>query len=188
MPHTPISTVVHAEVVCAQKILPIGIFLSHTLRSKIIAPWDIHTKTPRAFRWKRSFSARISKSASLWLGSSQSDWTRPRKRLGYEFNFLSTACGTVDEFTICTQAHTSPYSILRGLPRALKLGLFSLKRYRRWTDAVKLTAKRILNELKVAKFQVCTIGNFGESRSESFLCYTNWMYACNIYSSIGNSA
>ena len=31
--HTPVSTVVHAEVVCAPKILPIGIFLSHTLRS-----------------------------------------------------------------------------------------------------------------------------------------------------------
>ena len=33
--HTPVSTVVRAEVqvVCAPKILPIGIFLSHTLRS-----------------------------------------------------------------------------------------------------------------------------------------------------------
>ena len=39
--HIPISTVVHAEVVCAPKILPIGIFLSHTLRSKITAPWDM---------------------------------------------------------------------------------------------------------------------------------------------------
>ena len=39
--HTLISTVVHAEVVCAPKILPIGIFLSHTLRSKITAPWDM---------------------------------------------------------------------------------------------------------------------------------------------------
>ena len=37
-PHTPISTAVHAEVVCAPKILPIGIFLSHTFRSKIIVP------------------------------------------------------------------------------------------------------------------------------------------------------
>ena len=36
--HTPISTVVHAEVVCAPKFLPISIFLSHTLRSKITAP------------------------------------------------------------------------------------------------------------------------------------------------------
>ena len=39
--HTPISTLVHAEVICAPKILPIGIFLSHTLRSKITAPWDM---------------------------------------------------------------------------------------------------------------------------------------------------
>ena len=39
--HTSISTVVHTEVVCALKILPIAIFLSHTLRSKIIAPWDM---------------------------------------------------------------------------------------------------------------------------------------------------
>ena len=38
---TPISIVVHAEVVCAPKILPIGIFLSHTLRSKIIALWGM---------------------------------------------------------------------------------------------------------------------------------------------------
>ena len=36
--HILISTVVHAEVVCAPKILPIGFFLDHTLRSKIIAP------------------------------------------------------------------------------------------------------------------------------------------------------
>ena len=33
--HTPISTVVHAEVVCAPKILPFGIFLRF---SKITAP------------------------------------------------------------------------------------------------------------------------------------------------------
>ena len=39
--HTPISTVVHAKVVCAPKILPIGIFPSHILRSKIIALWDM---------------------------------------------------------------------------------------------------------------------------------------------------
>ena len=47
--HTPISTVVHVEVVCILKILPIGIFLSHTLRSKIIAPWDMsqYQNSPR---------------------------------------------------------------------------------------------------------------------------------------------
>ena len=39
--HTPISTVVHAEVVCAPKFLPISIFLSHTLRSKITAPLNM---------------------------------------------------------------------------------------------------------------------------------------------------
>ena len=87
----------------------------------------------------------------LLSGYSLHNQTGHGRGLGYEVNFLSTACGTVDEFTICTQAHTSPYSILRGLPRALKLGLFSLKRYRRWTDAVNLTAKRILNELKSGK-------------------------------------
>ena len=37
----PISTVVHAEVVCTPKFLPISIFLSHTLRSKITAPWNM---------------------------------------------------------------------------------------------------------------------------------------------------
>ena len=39
--HTPFSTVVHAKVVCTPKILPIGIFLSHSSRSKIIASWDM---------------------------------------------------------------------------------------------------------------------------------------------------
>ena len=29
------------QLSCALKILPIAIFLSHTLRSKIIAPWDM---------------------------------------------------------------------------------------------------------------------------------------------------
>ena len=47
--HTPISTVVHAKVVCAPKMLPIGIFLSHILRSKIIALWDMsqYQNSPR---------------------------------------------------------------------------------------------------------------------------------------------
>ena len=39
--HSSISTVVHTEVVCAPKILQITIFLSRTLRFKIIAPWDM---------------------------------------------------------------------------------------------------------------------------------------------------
>ena len=44
-------------------------------------------------------------------------------------------------------------NILQGLLWALKLGLFSLNTYRRGRDAVKLTAKRIINNLGVAKFQ-----------------------------------
>ena len=46
---TPVSTVVHAAVVCGPKILPIAFFLSHTLRSKIIAPWNMsqYQKPPR---------------------------------------------------------------------------------------------------------------------------------------------
>ena len=95
--HIPISTVVHAKVVCAPKILPIGIFHSYSLQSEIISPRDMSQyQTPRAFRRKRAFSTCISKFVPLWLCSWQSDWTRPRKRLGYEVNFLSTAIGTVD--------------------------------------------------------------------------------------------
>ena len=47
--HIPISTVVHAEVVCAPTILPIGIFLHHILRSMIIALWDMsqYQNSPR---------------------------------------------------------------------------------------------------------------------------------------------
>ena len=56
----------------------------------------LNTKTPHAFRWKRAFSNCISKFASLWLYFEQADWTRPRKKLGLEVNFLSSASGTVD--------------------------------------------------------------------------------------------
>ena len=95
--YTPILTVIHAEVVCTPKILPIGIFLGRSLRFKITAPGKcLITKIPRAFHWKGAFSTSISKFASLWLCSEQSDWIRPRKRLGYEVNFLSTAGGMVD--------------------------------------------------------------------------------------------
>ena len=38
----------------------------------------LNTKTPRAFRWKRSFSTWISKFASFWLCFEQANWTRPR--------------------------------------------------------------------------------------------------------------
>ena len=96
-------TVIYAEVVCAPKILPIGIFLGRSLRFKITAPGKcLITKIPPAFHWKRAFSTSISKFASLWLCSEQSDWIRPRKRLGYEVNFLSTAGGMVDQCTVLT--------------------------------------------------------------------------------------
>ena len=62
----------------------------------------LNTKTPRAFRWKRAFCTWISKFASFWLCFEQANWTRPRKKLGYEVNFLSTASGTVDQCTIVT--------------------------------------------------------------------------------------
>ena len=128
----------------------------------------LNTKTPRAFRWKRAFCTWISKFASFWLCFEQANWTRPRKKLGYEVNFLSTASGTVERCTILTpspQRHLAliycPYqssnrqnlNILRGLLWALKLGLFSLNCYRRGRDTVKWTAKWIINESRVAKFQ-----------------------------------
>ena len=40
-----ISTVVRAEVVCAPKFLPISIFLSHTLRSKITVSNDLRAQS-----------------------------------------------------------------------------------------------------------------------------------------------
>ena len=43
-----------------------------------------------------------SKFASFWLYFEQADRTRPRKKLGYEVNFLSTASGTVEQCTILT--------------------------------------------------------------------------------------
>ena len=52
-----------------------------------------------------------------------------------------------------------------NLLRALKLGLLSLKCYRRGRDALKLSAKRIIKELRVVMFQVNKLrfhfGNFG---------------------------
>ena len=128
----------------------------------------LNTKTPSAFRWKRAFSTWISKFASFWLCFEQANWTRPREKLGYEVNILSSTSGTIDHCTILTlspQRHLAliycpdqpsngqNLNILRGLLWALKLGLFSLDCYRRERDTVKLTAKRIINELGVAKFQ-----------------------------------
>ena len=60
----------------------------------------LNAKTPRAFRWKRTFCTWISKFASFWLCFEQADWTQPRKKLGYEVNFLSTASCTVEQCTI----------------------------------------------------------------------------------------
>ena len=68
----------------------------------------LNTKTPYTFRLKRAFPTRISKSASFWLCSWQANWTRPRKRLGYDFNFLSTASGTVDQCTMLTSSPETP--------------------------------------------------------------------------------
>ena len=87
--HTPILTVVHTEVVCAPKILPLGIFLTCSFRSTITAPWDMSQyQNSLRISLETSVLTCISKFTSLWLCSWQSDWTRPRKRLGYEVNFL----------------------------------------------------------------------------------------------------
>ena len=43
-----------------------------------------------------------SKFASFWLYFEQADRTRPRKKLGYEVNFPSTASGTIDQYTVFT--------------------------------------------------------------------------------------
>ena len=82
----------------------------HVIRNAILSMFNdlrslhsgtcLNTKTPRAFRWKRAFCTWISKFASFWLCFEQADWTQPRKKLGYEVNFLSTASGTVEQCTI----------------------------------------------------------------------------------------
>ena len=67
----------------------------------------LNTKTPRAFCWKRAFSTWISKFASFWLCFEQANWTGSRKKLGYEVNFLSTASGTVEQYTQVSSAALS---------------------------------------------------------------------------------
>ena len=118
----------------------ISIFLSHTSRFKIISPWDMseYQNSPR-ISLERAFSTCISKFAFLWLCPWQPAWTWPQKRLGQEVNFLPTASGTVDQCTILT---LSP-----------QRHLFTLKCYRRERDAVKLTVKRVIKELRVTKFR-----------------------------------
>ena len=96
----------------------------------------LNTKIPRAFR---AFSTCISKFAFLWLCPWQSAWTWPQKTLGHEVNFLPTASGTVDQCTILT---LSP-----------QRHLFALKCYQWGRDAVKLTVKRIIKDLRVANFR-----------------------------------
>ena len=101
--HTPISTVVHAEVVCAPKILPIGIFLSHILRSKIIALWDMsqYQNSPRISLetsvFYQNFQVRFFL-AMLWT----SKLDTAAEETWYEVNFLSTVSGMVDQCTILT--------------------------------------------------------------------------------------
>ena len=91
------------------KFLSISIFLGHTLRSKITASWNMSQhKNSLSISLETSVFCRISKSASLWLCSWQADWTRPRKRLGYDFNFLSTASGTIDQCTMLTSSPETP--------------------------------------------------------------------------------
>ena len=80
-------------VVCAPKILPIGIFLSHTFRSKIIAPWDMsqYQNFPRISLETSvylHFQVRFFL-AMLWTSrldtAAEETWC--------EINFLSTASG-----------------------------------------------------------------------------------------------
>ena len=61
----------------------------------------LSTKTPRAFRWKRAFSTRISKFASFWLCFEQADWTlvtlidhttRGREKINLVPKFLPRPC------------------------------------------------------------------------------------------------
>ena len=99
------SVVVSGDFCCFKLGLPSLLFLSkaifYDLRS--LHPGTcLDTKTPYAFRWKRAFSTRISKFASFWLCYEQANGTRPRKELGHEVNFLSTASGIVDQRKILT--------------------------------------------------------------------------------------
>ena len=102
--HIPISTVVHAEVVCAPTILPIGIFLSHILRSKIIALWDMsqYQNSPRISLETSVFylNFRVRLLLSGFVLNKQTGHGRGRNL--YEVNFLSTASGTVDQYTKLT--------------------------------------------------------------------------------------
>ena len=111
-------------------------FLSHILRSKIIAPWDMsQSKTPRAFRWKRAFSSWISKFASFWLYFEQANWTRPREKLGCEVNFLSTVSSRGDQCAILTPSPQRHQAIwLRKMLRKMPIGrIFGAQTTSAWT-------------------------------------------------------
>ena len=49
----------------------------------------------------------ISEFASFWICFEQANWTGSRKKLGYEVNFLSTASGTVEQYTQVSSAAVS---------------------------------------------------------------------------------
>ena len=82
--HTPISTVVHAEVVCTPKFLPISIFLSHTLRSKITAPWNMsqHQNSLR-ISLETSVSYRYFQVRFFLVISWQANWLALDKQTGH---------------------------------------------------------------------------------------------------------
>ena len=92
----------------------------------------LNTKTSRAFRWKQAFYTWISKFASFWPFFEQANWTRPRKKLGYEVNFHSTASGTVDQCTILTPSPQRQLGRLFGAQTnsawtTVEIGVYSLE-------------------------------------------------------------
>ena len=117
--HTTISTVVHAEAVCAHKIHLFGNFFIRSLRSEIIAPWKVSRfqKSPRITLKTSVFYHHFQVSFFLsfpW----RANWTRPRKEPGSNVNLISTDSGMVNWCTILTP---SRQNILLGLQWALTL-------------------------------------------------------------------
>ena len=99
----------------------------------------LNTKIPRAFRWNERFLPAFPSSLFSGYALDNQPGHGRRKRLRHEVNFLPTASGTVDQCTILT---LSP-----------QRHLFALKCYQWGRDAVKLTVKRIIKDLRVANFQ-----------------------------------
>ena len=122
--HTPFSTVVHAKVVCTPKILPIGIFLSHSSRSKIIASWDMsqYQNSPcislKTSVFYLHFRVRFSLAMLLIIRLDTA-----AERLGYEVNFLfrecflSVGCPYFEIFIVVNRpyfvSYTNPYSVFK---------------------------------------------------------------------------